>query len=100
MEQSIHYKAGRSLLHRGTCITKKTALLQSWGGITIWGESYYKVEQVIYYKVGQSLLQSGVGIIKWGNFIKKWGRYYKKGNYYGKGQHIFVAVGQMQTHVY
>ena len=43
--------------------------------------------QVIYYKVGQSLLQSGVGIIKWGN-------------YYRKGQYIFVTLGQTEFHVY
>ena len=55
---------GRSLLHRGSCITKKAALLQSGTDITNWGGSYYKVGQVIHYNVGQSL-QSVVGIIKW-----------------------------------
>ena len=31
VEQSIHYKVGQSLLHRGACITKKAALLQKIG---------------------------------------------------------------------
>ena len=78
---------GQLLLHRGSCITKRSALLQIGTGITNWGKSYYKVGQVIYYKVGQSLLQSGVGIIKWGN-------------YYRKGQYIFVTLGQIENHVY
>ena len=79
MEQFIHYKVGQSLLQRGTCVIKKSALLQKGTGITNWGKSYYKMGQVIFYKVGQSLLQSGVDIIKWGNFIAKWGNYYRKG---------------------
>ena len=54
---------GQSLLNRGTCVTKKSALLHSGTGITNWSKSYYKVGQVIYYKVGQSFLQSGVGVI-------------------------------------
>ena len=62
---------GQSLLHRGTCITKKSAVLQSGTGITNWGKSYYKV--------GQLLLQSGVGIIKFGKFIAKLDNYYRKG---------------------
>ena len=62
---------GQSLLHRGACITKKSAVLQRGTGITKWGKSYYKV--------GQSLLQSGVGIIKFGKFIAKSDNYYRKG---------------------
>ena len=85
---------GQSLLNRGHVLQIKSALLQSGTGITNWGKSYYKVGQIIYYKVGQSLLQSGVGIIKWCNFIAKWG------NYYRKGQYIFLTLGQMETHVY
>ena len=87
VEQLIHYNVGQLLLHRGSCITKRSALLQIGTGITNRGKSYYKVGQVIYYKVGQSLLQSGVGIIKWGN-------------YYRKGQYIFVTLGQIENHVY
>ena len=79
MEQLIHYKMGQSLLHRGTCVTKKSVLLQSGTGITNWVKSYYKVGQAIYYKVGQSLLQNGIGVIKWGSFIAKWGSYDRKG---------------------
>ena len=85
---------GQSLLHRGSCITKKAALLQSGTDITNWGRSYYKVGQVIHYNVGQSLLQSVVGIIKWGNFIAKWD------NYNRKGQYILVTLGEIRTHVY
>ena len=54
---------GQTLLHRGACITKKTALLQTGTSITNWGKGYYKVGQVIQYKVRQSLLQSMVGIM-------------------------------------
>ena len=54
---------GQSLLHRGVCITKKTALLQTGTSITNWGKGYYKVGQVIQYKVCQSLLQRMVGIM-------------------------------------
>ena len=53
----------QSLLHRGSCITKKAALLQTGTSITNWGKGYYKVGQVIHYKVCQSLLQSMVGIM-------------------------------------
>ena len=53
---------GQSLLHRGACITKKTALLKTGTSITNWGKGYYKVGQVIQYKVRQSLLQRMVGI--------------------------------------
>ena len=85
---------GQSLLHRGSCITKKTALLQSGTYITNWDSRYYKVGQVIHYNVGQSLLQSMVSIIKWGNFIAKWD------NYNRKGQYIFVTLEEIETHVY
>ena len=53
----------QSLLHRGVCITKKTALLQTGTSITNWSKGYYKVGQVIQYKVCQSLLQRMVGIM-------------------------------------
>ena len=75
---------GQSLLHRGSCITKKAALLQSGTDITNWDRRYYKVGQ----------LQSVVGIIKWDNFIAKWD------NYNRKGQYIFVTLGEIETHVY
>ena len=84
---------GQSLLHRGSCITKKAALLQSGTDITNWDRRYYKVGQVIHYNVSQSLLQSVVGIINWGNFIAKWD------NYNRKGQYIFVTLGEIETHV-
>ena len=54
---------GQSLLHRGTCITKKAALLSTGTSITNWDKGYYKVGLVIQYKVRQSLLQSMVGIM-------------------------------------
>ena len=85
---------GQLLLNRGTCITKKSVLLQSGTGITNWGESYYKMGQLIYSIVGQSLLKTGVGIIKWDSFIAKWGNYYRKGKY------IFMTLGQMENHNY
>ena len=75
VEQSIHYKVGQLLIHRGACITKMAVLIQYGAGITNWGKSYYKVGKLIYYKVGHSLLPSEVGIIKWDNFIAKWFRY-------------------------
>ena len=63
VQQLIYYKMGQSLLHRGTCITKKTTLLQTGTSITNWGKGYYKVGHVIQYKVRQWLLQSMVGIM-------------------------------------
>ena len=54
---------GQSLLHRGACFIKKTALLQTGTSITNWGKGYNKVGQVIQYKLRQSLLQSMVGIM-------------------------------------
>ena len=82
------------MLQRGAFLRKKDALLQSGAGITNLNKSYYKVGNVIHYKVGQLLLQSGVGINKLGNFITKWG------NYYRKGQYIFVTLGLVEIHVY
>ena len=73
-------RTGATIKHRGVCITKKSALLQSEAGITNWGKRYYKVEQVIYYKVERFLLESGVDIIRWGN-------------YYRKDQYILVIPG-------
>ena len=50
MELLIHYKVGQSLLHIGTYITKKSALLQN--GI---------------YKLWHELMQNGAG-----NLLQSW----------------------------
>ena len=55
VEQSIHYKVGQLLIHRGACITKMAVLIQYGAGIN---------------KLGQELLQSGeVNLLQSGSFI-------------------------------
>ena len=84
---------GQSLLHRGACFIKKTALLQTGTSITNWGKGYYKVGQVIQYSASIIIAKYG-RYYEYGNFIVKWG------NYYRKDQYTFVTLGEIETHVY
>ena len=74
--------------------------MQSEAGITNLGKSYHKVGEIIYCKVSQSLLQGWKVLLNEGSILQNGAGIANRGNYYKKGPYVFVALGQIETHVY